>query len=92
MRREDWIAIRYVKSLLATEICQQNLSSLLARAQIDEKLLNDPGAMVTTVQYSRLIRVLMMATRDESFGFTANGVKLGTFAMMCQTIIHAEQL
>jgi len=92
MRREDWVAIRYVKSLLATGFGQEHRSSLLSRAQIDEGLLNDPSAMVTTVQYSRLSRLLMMASRDESFGFTAHGLKPGTFAMMCQTIIHAEQL
>jgi len=92
MSRQDWVAIRYVKSLLATDFGRQNHSTLLTRAQIDESLLHDPTAVVTTAQYSRLVRQLMMATRDESFGFTAHGLKPGTFAMMCQAIIHCEQL
>jgi AraC-like DNA-binding protein len=92
MRRQDWVAIRYVKSLLATKLGAVHRSAVLARAQIDEELLNDPTAVVTTAQYSRLIRVLIMAMRDESFGFTAHGLKPGTFAMMCHTIIHCGQL
>lgn len=92
MARQDWVAVRYVKSLLATEFGRLHRSALLTRAQIEESVLNDPIGVVTTDQYSRLVRALMMATRDEGFGFTAQGLKPGTFAMMCQTIIHCEQL
>jgi AraC-like DNA-binding protein len=92
MSRQDWVALRYVKSLLATDFGRQNQANLLAKALIDEGLLTDPGAMVSKEQYSRLVRVLMIATRDESFGFTRHGLKLGTFAMMCQTIINTDHL
>lgn len=92
MARTDWVAVRYVKSLLGTGFGREHYVSLLTKAQIDPGIWNDPGAVVSTDQYSRLLRVLMMATRDESFGFTRQGLKPGTFAMMCQTIIHCDQL
>ncbi len=92
MARQNSVAIRYVKSILSTDFGRQNQAAFLAKAQIDESLFRDPGAVVSTAQYSRLLRVMMMATRDESFGFTQHGLRLGTFAMMCQTIIHCDQL
>ena len=69
-----------------------DVDTLLAHAGIDAELLNQPKARISPEQYTRFVKMLWLVTQDEHVGFDAQPRRLGTFAMMCQLIIHAKTL
>ncbi len=89
---QDAIAIRYVRALLQTNLSQEVASLVLGKAGISEAQLLQENTYVSVNQYARLMRHLLLLMRDESFGFTRTPIKPGSFAMMCQCIMHATQL
>ena len=65
---------------------------LLIQAGIPEDLEFNPQARVTARQYAELLRLIWTALDDEHMGFGQNQTRLGTFAMMCKSIIHCHTL
>jgi len=89
----DTISIHFVNAaLFGAKRLQLDIENLVGRAGIDPSLLSQPKARVSTEQYTRLIQILWLATQDEHIGFDPTPRRLGTFATMCQLIIHAGTL
>ncbi len=89
----DTISIHFVKAALAgPKRLGIDISPLLVRAGIEPELLTQSRARVSPDQYTRLVRILWLATQDEHLGFDRVPRRLGTFATMCQLIIHAGTL
>ncbi|MGL5986519.1 MAG: AraC family transcriptional regulator, partial [Burkholderiales bacterium] len=66
---------------------------VLDAAGIASELLSAPQALVSTEQYTAFIQQLWLSMSDEFLGFSVAGPsKIGTFAMMCYTAIHAGTL
>jgi AraC-like DNA-binding protein len=92
MHKQEWVAARYVRSLLSTEQARVHELMLLSQAGIRPEELRDTSGRVTVEQYTRLLDALWRLTQDEAFGFTHRRLRLGTFAMMCQVIISCSHL
>ncbi len=65
---------------------------MLLQAGIDPTLLNQPGARVTGVQYTRLMQLLWLTLDDEYMGFGTIPSRSGTFATFCYLTIHCHTL
>jgi AraC-like DNA-binding protein len=64
------------------------VAPLLARAGIPEPV----GASVSAEQYGALWREIARTLDDEYFGLGARPMRAGSFAMLCQVILHAATL
>ncbi len=89
----DTISIHFVKAALHGARQQgRDIDGLLQRAGIPPDLTTGSLARVSTEQYTRLIQLLWLEMRDEQMGFGPHSSRLGTFAMMCYSIIHCGTL
>ncbi len=87
------ISIHFVNAALhGARRLNMDIESLVSRAGIDPALLLQPKARVSPEQYTRFAQALWLATQDEHVGFDSTPRRLGTFATMCQLIIHAGTL
>lgn len=73
---------------------QRNLDvpGVLQRAGIAAELLNAPKARVPAVAFSRLWTALAELMDDEFFGLDSHAMRRGSYALMCQAALHADNL
>ncbi len=89
----DTISIHFVNAALhGARRLNINVESIVSHAGIDPTLLSRPRARISTEQYARFAQSLWLTTQDEHVGFEDHPRRLGTFATMCQLIIHAKTL
>ncbi len=89
----DTISMHFVNAALhGARRLNINVESIVSHAGIDPALLARPKARVSTEQYARFAQSLWLSTQDEHVGFDDQPRRLGTFATMCQLIIHAKTL
>ena len=89
----DTISIYFVNAALAgVKKLGMDVDTLLSHVGIEAELLNQPKARISPEQYTRFIKMLWMVTQDEHAGFSSQPRRLGSFAIMCQFIIHAKTL
>ncbi len=89
----DTISIHFVNAALTgVKRLGMDVETLLSHVGIEAELLKQPKARVSPEQYTRFIQMLWMVTQDEHAGFSTEQRRLGTFAMMCQLVIHAKTL
>ncbi|MGM0564510.1 MAG: AraC family transcriptional regulator [Pseudomonadota bacterium] len=69
-----------------------SLSEILAGTGIAPELLNRPMARVDPGHFVRLIQRLWQLLGDEYMGLAEGKSRPGTFATMCQLVIHAPNL
>lgn len=81
-----------MRALLSTDIGSKQYGVLLNQAGIENSTLSDPTGRVSIEQYSLLLQAIWSTIHDESFGFCTHPLKPGTFAMMCQTLLTADNL
>ncbi len=70
----------------------EDVGAMLAAAGIPASVLGLPSARVSFEQYARLIQHLWVQLDDELLGFGRRPIRYGSFAMMCQAIIHCGTL
>ncbi|MFC3903137.1 AraC-type DNA-binding protein [Acinetobacter marinus] len=89
----DTISIHFVNAAL-TGVKRLGLDTdnLLSHVGIEAELLKQPKARISPDQYTQFVKMLWLVTQDEHVGFDVQPRKLGTFAMMCQLIIHCKTL
>ncbi len=89
----DTISIHFVNAAL-TGVTRlgMDVETLLRHVGIEAELLRQPKARISPEQYTRFVKMLWMVTQDEHVGFADQPRRLGTFAIMCQLIIHAKTL
>ncbi|MCP5206336.1 MAG: AraC family transcriptional regulator [Hahellaceae bacterium] len=66
--------------------------AMLLKANISPDVLSEKKARVTGKQYTRLMQALWNDMQDEFMGFYKHRSKPGTFATMCQLVIHSANL
>jgi AraC-like DNA-binding protein len=66
--------------------------ALLRRAGIWPDLLRLPHARVSAASYSALWREVAQALDDEFFGQDARRMKVGSFALLCQSVLDCKTL
>lgn len=89
----DTISIHFVNAALAgVKRLGYDIETLLPRVGIETELLAHAKARISPEQYIKLLQTLWLITQDEHVGFGEHPRRLGTFAMMCQLIVHCKTL
>ncbi|SOD99665.1 AraC family transcriptional regulator [Caenispirillum bisanense] len=65
---------------------------VLRKAAIPPELLASPRARVSPAAYGILLKVIAQVLDDELFGQDSRRMKVGTFALLCRSVVHAETL
>ena len=87
------ISQHFVKAALSGAAqAGHDVNLFLAKAGIQQDLLEQPKARVTAKQYAKLMQTLWLDMQDEFMGFASRRSKPGTFATMCQLVIHCHTL
>jgi AraC-like DNA-binding protein len=73
---------------------QRNLdvAAALQHAGIASELLKAPKARVPALAFARLWEALADLMDDEFFGLDSHPMRRGSFALMCQAVLHTENL
>lgn len=66
--------------------------AMMREAGIDPQLIEQEQARVTGNQYTRLMQVIWAAMSDEFMGLAPARSRPGTFATLCQLVIHCDNL
>ncbi len=69
-----------------------DVQALLIRSGILEDVLNEPLSRVTAQQYTQLVRNIWHEMEDEYMGLGQASSPVGSFEMMCHTVIHCPNL
>ena len=87
------IAICFVASALQS-VRGRNLNAdeLLANVGLSSSLLQVPQARVSAKHYGALWRAIAAALDDEFFGQDSRRMKVGTFAMLCHSLLNCKTL
>ncbi|MBK4739287.1 AraC family transcriptional regulator [Noviherbaspirillum pedocola] len=87
------ISIYFVHSALEPIIERGlNAEALLRRAGISSALLQSPQSRVTAQNFSTLWLGVARELDDELFAQDSRRMKVGSFAMLCQLLIHCDTL
>lgn len=87
------ISIYFVRSALEPVIERGlDCTELLRDAGISPALLHAPKGRVTAENFSALWLGVARMLDDELFGQDSRRMKVGSFAMLCQTLIHCDTL
>lgn len=87
------IAIRFVDGLLKNLPPDGDTRSvLLNRAGISPSLLHTRDSRVSAEQFAELANTIMLEQQDECLGYLPRPLKMGTFAMMCESAVHCKTL
>jgi AraC-like DNA-binding protein len=87
------IAISFVAAALQS-VHGRNLNAdeLLANVGLSSSLLQVPQARVSAKHYGALWRAIAAALDDEFFGQDSRRMKVGTFAMLCHSVLSCKTL
>lgn len=87
------IAICFVAAALAPVRARQlDADTLLRAVDLSPSLLQAPQARVSARQFGALWRLIAQTLDDEFFGQDSRRMKVGSFAMLCHTVVHCENL
>ena len=87
------ISIHFVHSALHP-VSQRgfDISPVLLESGIDPTLLQSPHSRVTADHFSALWLAVARCLDDEFFGQDSHRMKVGSFAMLCRTLVHCKTL
>lgn len=87
------ISIYFVQSALEPVIERGlDAEALLREAGISSALLQSPQGRVTPQNFSTLWLAVARTLDDELFGQDSHRMKVGSFAMLCQMLVHSDTL
>ncbi len=87
------ISICFVDAVLdGVRRCGIDVNPLLERSGISPGLLSLPNARVSAAVYTALLRLIAQTLDDEFFGQDSRRMKLGSFAMLCHTVVHCKTM
>jgi AraC-like DNA-binding protein len=91
--KDPSVSILFVQAALSgAKKAGFDCNKILSDAKIEANLLKEPQARISPDQYTRLIQTLWLTMKDEFMGLANNKCPLGSFSMMCLSIIHCETL
>ena len=90
---KEMVSICFVKASLQGVYARGlDAEALLLQAGIQPNLLSAPQARVPAAHYAALWRSIAQLLDDEFLGLDSRRVKVGSFAMLCRTVIHCPTL
>ena len=85
------ISIDFVHGMISgLQARGRSCAAPLAEAGVSPELLKEPGARVTSDQYTALFRLLIERFDDECLGFLSRPLRRGSFALMTQAATEAR--
>jgi AraC-like DNA-binding protein len=91
--RSPQISVHFVREVLYYLQQQPDeVARLLAQAEIDPDVLNEPGGRVSIKAFADLSRDTMLAMKDEMMGYGEQAQPLGSWATAAQLAISAPNL
>lgn len=93
MKDTGTVSVCFVHAALAG-LVEKGLdpAPLLRKAGIAPELLARPAARVSPASYGVLLKGIAQVLDDELFGQDSRRMKVGTFALLCRSVVHAETL
>ncbi|WP_268800255.1 AraC family transcriptional regulator [Pseudomonas huanghezhanensis] len=93
MREKDSVSIYFVQLIVhALRDEPLRLQSVLEAADIDMALLDDPTARVSASAFAALWLIQIKELDDEFFALDSHGMPLGSFALICRSLIQEPNL
>lgn len=87
------ISIHFVQAALrSVEARGYDIHEILQASRIDPALLKSPYSRVTAHNFSDLWLAVARCLDDEFFGQDSRRMKVGSFTMLCRTVIHSKTL
>src|SRR5271166_1479035 len=87
------IAICFVAAALAPVRARQlDADALLRAVDLSPTLLQAPQARVSAKQFGALWRLIAQILDDEFFDQDSRRMKVGSFAMLCQSVVNCQKL
>ena len=87
------VSIHFVRSALKPIITQDiDINDILNNCGIDLSVLDNPDSRVSAAQFGQLWLSVAHCLNDEFFGQDTHRMKVGSFAMLCKTLIHCKTL
>jgi AraC-like DNA-binding protein len=83
------IVNRFLQALVQDGV---NLDDIYKSLSIEQNKLSQPGRLLTTETFAKLMRSVYELRNDESAGYTDKPLRLGTFRMMCHATINCSNL
>ncbi len=69
-----------------------DLEAILARADIDPKMLSGNGQRLSQAEFAQFVSLLTRLTRDEMWWLCGRPIKPGTFRTMCRLLVACNDL
>lgn len=87
------VSIHFVRSALKPLINQNiDINDILNKCGIDLSLLDSSQSRVSATQFGQLWLSVAHRINDEFFGQDTHRMKVGSFAMLCKTLVHYKTL
>ena len=87
------VSIHFVRSALKPLIDQDiDIIDILNKCSIDLSLLDSPQSRVSAAQFGQLWLSVAYCIDDEFFSQDNHRMKVGSFAMLCKTLVHYKTL
>src|ERR1700759_4127617 len=87
----DTVPMSFVRAAVAGLAAKPRLRALSA-ASIREDLLVAPNARIPAQAFATLWMAVARELDDEFFGLDSRRMKVGSFALLCQAVLHTENL
>lgn len=93
MQEKDSVSVYFVKAALYRLHDQPaRMDALLAQAGIPKRLLSDSAARVPATAFATLWLIVIQELDDEFFGYDSHGMPVGSFALICRSLIQASTI
>lgn len=93
MQEKDSVSVYFVKAALYRLHDQPaRMDTLLAQAGIPKCLLAEPAARVPATAFAKLWLIVIAELNDEFFGYDSHGMPVGSFALICRSLIQASTI
>jgi AraC-like DNA-binding protein len=89
--QKDTVSIHFIRAAVA-RLSPEAKTRVLNSAAISQDFLSSNNARVTAASFAALWMAVAHELGDEFFGLDHRRMKLGSFAMLCHSVLHSQDL
>ena len=89
--QKDTVSVHFVEAAVA-RLSPEARARVLAASHVPAELLGAPSARVPAECFSSVWLAVARELDDEFFGLDHRRMKVGTFAFLCHSVLHAQNL
>lgn len=91
--QQDSVPLFFLREALANPGASDlDINAILLESKIDPAILQEDHAEITAEQFGLFWRTYARATNDEFFGQDSRGLPVGSFVLLCHTVLSAPTL